>query len=919
MGLWFRSEPMAMCQVILQADTTYQCIAELGKLGVAQFVDLNAKVNTFQRKFVNDVRRCDEMQRVLRFVEEEIKKEGIQVLPEDSIVDTPLPKDMIDMEVLYQKMEAELSQVTGNIAEMNQIYVQLVECKQVLCCVDEFFETRQETEEELEDADLMSTATARDRPSTVSRKSLASLYEFEQPPGITQRDQDSLGFTAGIISIERFQSFERMMWRVGRGNIFVRQMFIDGSITDMHGEATRKCVILIFFSGEQLRQRVRKICKAFRVNIYPCPVSNEERRETTIGVLQWLEDMRKVFNGSQDHRMRILAGAARSIRTWKMQLIKMKSVFHIMNQLNMDVTQKCLIAECWIPDRDVAKVQAALRRGTEAAGSSFPCIINRLETDQAPPTFYRTNSFTAGFQNIVDAYGVGNYQEVNPAPYAIVTFPFLFAVMFGDAGHGLLMTLFACALLVYEKPLSRVREEITSMVFEGRYLILLMGLFSIYTGLIYNDTFSKSMNVFGSTWHVEPRPFEEGNRDPIGLRPEYSNEFQNRSYPFGIDPIWMISSNKIQFTNSYKMKMAIILGIMHMTFGVILGLWNHTFFKDRTGFPPPRTVFERSLRRNLEVWAVFIPEIIFLVSLFGYLVFMIFFKWLLPFGAGGGEGPNCSRSILIMFINMIMRGGSVGVPEKNVKCYQKPMYEGQEEVQKVILLVAVAAVPWLLMAKPLYLFYLNWVHSQPLSPDFVTINYEEQLMVQDEMEPKSEPSPSTRHRKKSAVSLHILKRKESEEYSVLTEQQDLTNNLAELAFQFDLSEVVIHQIIHTIEYCLGAVSNTASYLRLWALSLAHAQLSEVLWSMILAGALFVQDNPEDVGKHAVSSIQLYGSWAGWAILTVSILLLMEGLSAFLHALRLHWVEFMNKFFKGEGYAFAPFDFAQIIRDTSTEA
>lgn len=84
------------------------------------------------------------------------------------------------------------------------------------------------------------------------------------------------------------------MWRVGRGNIFVRQMFIDGSITDMHGEATRKCVILIFFSGEQLRQRVRKICKAFRVNIYPCPVSNEERRETTIGVLQRLEDMRKV-------------------------------------------------------------------------------------------------------------------------------------------------------------------------------------------------------------------------------------------------------------------------------------------------------------------------------------------------------------------------------------------------------------------------------------------------------------------------------------------------------------------------------------------------------------------------------------------------------------------------------------------------
>lgn len=101
-----------------------------------------------------------------------------------------------------------------------------------------------------------------------------------------------------------------------------------------------------------------------------------------------------------------------------------------------------------------------------------------------------------------------------------------------------------------------------------------MGLFSMYTGLIYNDIFSKSLNIFGSYWKVSASKEDIMKNDHTQLTP-YHDDWYGSPYPLGLDPIWQMAENKIIFQNAYKMKISIIIGVFHMLFGVCLSLWNH--------------------------------------------------------------------------------------------------------------------------------------------------------------------------------------------------------------------------------------------------------------------------------------------------------------------------------------------------------
>jgi len=65
------------------------------------FIQLNSEMNVFQRKFVSEVRRCDELERKLRYIQAEVHKDHVHVpVPESSVFPfAPNPREIINLEV----------------------------------------------------------------------------------------------------------------------------------------------------------------------------------------------------------------------------------------------------------------------------------------------------------------------------------------------------------------------------------------------------------------------------------------------------------------------------------------------------------------------------------------------------------------------------------------------------------------------------------------------------------------------------------------------------------------------------------------------------------------------------------------------------------------------------------------------------
>ncbi len=185
-----------------------------------------------------------------------------------------------------------------------------------------------------------------------------------------------------------------------------------------------------------------------------------------------------------------------------------------------------------------------------------------------------------------------------------------------------------------------------------------------------------------------------------------------------------------------------------MTYSLCLSLINARYFKT-----------------PIDIWGNFVPGMIFFQSIFGYLVFAIIFKWSIDWNARGQTAPG----LLNMLIFMFLRPGTV----------EGQLYPGQVTVQVILLILAVIQIPILLFLKP---FYLRWEYNRARALGYRGLGEVSRVSALDE---DNDPRISLDPRDSMAS--------EGEGIAMIT--QDLGEEEHE---KFEFSEVMIHQIIHTI-------------------------------------------------------------------------------------------------------------------------
>ncbi len=563
------------------------------------------------------------------------------------------------------------------------------------------------------------------------------------------------------ISVERLGESEHTFTQAGtiaRDSVSKLEWTIrevtDGSFAMRSVAVSKRRAVAVVTVPIETKNAVERIFTALGFDPFVVPEGTEGKPDRIIAqATEKIEELEKKID-LLERRKSLIAKewGPRILAAWEQMEIEERRI-NIKNYVVF--TRQALKVWGWIPEAKAEKLREILRR---RVGDAFELTIQHPDfSEYDAPTYLDNPSFMRPTEEVVAAYGVPSRHDIDPTKIMWLTFPLIFGLIFADVGQGFIVMLIG--IIAWNSKRKGVDwGGVLGYLQTGASGLIMMGIFSMIGGLLFGSFFGAE-TVIEPIWPVFSHTLEDGSTNP--------------------------------YRTVHLLKLAIEVGIVQMTMGILLNLYNRLKHREIRG------------------------AVVALAYVWMYLGFVNLLFGVSTTSINPWFDPNRRVALWIPLVGIGHGSGDNGVYP----------------------VLPISALNFTI----LFLF----------------------------------------------VPLVIM-------------------TVASFMGKMD-------GVVEYLEYSIGMISHTVSYARIFALNIVHLILSGLFMQMVPAiieipfphVSLFgVEIVPAQVWHHG-ELVQPFLPLGG-AIIGTFVVGILEGLAAFMHTLRLHFVEWFSKFYHAGGIPFRPY-------------
>lgn len=297
------------CRISFPSESAYRCVAELEELGITQFIDSR------EENFNEEIKRCEENSEIIESIARQIRKECYEILPFTEKVKVSHQKEMDEIRAKLTTIQKELDQIRKTIEYLHTNERRLLDLKTILETIPNYGPTQN--------------------------------FNGKLKP------EDQLEFLTGVLKARRKTDFETFTRRMSRAQVFLK-------LISIQSWEDRK-VFVLFFSGEEQKVKVQKICDGFQSQCFKIPENPDDRPEFMTKVSRQADQMKSIIKNTSDYRAKIMRSTGKHLMRWKCMNQKFKEGLMILNKFSMNHASNQVIGECWIPERKIEQINLFVR------------------------------------------------------------------------------------------------------------------------------------------------------------------------------------------------------------------------------------------------------------------------------------------------------------------------------------------------------------------------------------------------------------------------------------------------------------------------------------------------------------------------------------------------------------------------------